>query len=434
MGNWWASFGVRIAAAILCTLALVWLALWYFIPAPPTKLTISVGPKGSAFEHIGQLYRQKLASHHVTLTIHYIDVANDNVRLINDPKSGVSAAFLFTGQTNAEESPDLLSLGRIDNAPLWIFYRAAAPIDRLTQLKGKRLNISPAVAKLVNEVLAAHGVNAGNAKISALFIPAAVKALRDGDLDAIFLPPVALNTPIIQSLLRDSSVGLMNVAQAEALTRRFPTLHRLVLPQGVVDLENNIPAADVNLLASSNVVVVRKELHPELIYLLAQTMKEVHGGAGVFQSAGEFPTQSDPEFPMAEEAVDFYKNGPSLLQRYLPFWMINYAKRLAAILVGAVAIVIPLFAYGPRLYAWFLQLRIVNLYRRLRIVNAQLKNALTAEAVAALQTDLENIDRAANVLPMRHSDLFFSLLMHIDMTRTRLAARLSALQRLDSAA
>ena len=157
MDNWWVSFGVRIAAAILCTLALVWLALWYFIPAPPTKLTISVGPKGSAFEHIGQLYRQKLASHHVTLTIHYIDVANDNVRLINDPKSGVSAAFLFTGQTNAEESPDLLSLGRIDNAPLWIFYRAATSIERLTQLKGKRLNISPAVAKLVNEVLAAHG-------------------------------------------------------------------------------------------------------------------------------------------------------------------------------------------------------------------------------------------------------------------------------------
>ena len=130
------------------------------------------GPKSSAFEHIGQLYRQKLASHHVTLTIHYIDVANDNVRLINDPKSGVSAAFLFTGQTNAEESPDLLSLGRIDNAPLWIFYRAATSIERLTQLKGKRLNISPAVAKLVNEVLAAHGVNAGNAKMR--LIPHAV--------------------------------------------------------------------------------------------------------------------------------------------------------------------------------------------------------------------------------------------------------------------
>jgi hypothetical protein len=41
---------------------------------------------------------------------------------------------------------------------------------------------------------------------------------------------------------------------------------------------------------------------------------------------------------------------------------------------------------------------------------------------------------AANILPLRHSDLFFSLLMYIDMTRTRLAARLGALQRLDTAA
>jgi hypothetical protein len=31
-----------------------------------------------------------------------------------------------------------------------------------------------------------------------------------------------------------------------------------------------------------------------------------------------------------------------------------------------------------------------------------------AEQVAALQTDLENIDRAANILPLRHSDLFLS--------------------------
>jgi hypothetical protein len=341
---------------------------------------------------------------------------------------------MFSGQTNGTESPDLLSLGRIDNAPLWIFYRAAAPVDSLTQLKGKRINVSPAVAKLVDEVLAAHGVNAGNATMSALLVPVAVKALRDGDIDVVCLPPVPINSPVIQSLLHDSRVGLMNVARVDALTRLFPALHRVVLPQGVVDLENNIPAADVNLLASRNVVVVRKDLHPELIYLLAQVMKEVHGGAGVFQSEGEFPTQTDPEYPMAEEAVDYYKNGPSFLQRYLPFWMINYAKRVAAILIAAVAVIIPIFTYAPRLYAWIVNARLLRLYRRLRLVNARLKCELTDEQVAALQGDLDHIDRAANILPMRHSDLFFALLMHIDMTRTRLVARLGALQRLNPAA
>ena len=157
-------------------------------------------------------------------------------------------------------------------------------------------------------------------------------------------------------------------------------------------------------------------------------MKEVHGGAGVFQSAGEFPSVNDPEFPMAEEAVDYYRNGPSFLQRYLPFWMINYAKRVAAILIAAVAVIIPIFTYTPRLYAWIVNLRLLRLYRRLRLVNARLKGELTADQLAALQGDLDSIDHAANILPMRHSDMFFALLMHIDMTRTRLAARLVALQ------
>ena len=418
----------RLIAAIALAIALVWLALWYFIPAPPTRITMAAGVKGGGFEHFAELYKEKLAAHRVTLNLRYYEAGNENVRLINDPKSGVSAAIMFSGQTNSEESPDLLSLGRIDDAPLWIFYRAAAPIERLTQMKGKRLNISPAVAKLIGEVLAAHGVNTGNTKFSMLLIPDAVKALRNGDLDAMFMPPLALNAPIVQSLLRDPAIALMNVTQAEALTRMFPTVHKLVLPQGVVDLENNIPGSDVSLLASSDVVVVRREVHPELIYLLAQVMKEVHGGAGVFQSAGQFPTQTDPEFPMAEEAVDYYRNGPSFLHRYLPFWTINYAKRLAAILIAAVAVIIPIFTYAPRLYAWLVNAKLLRLYRQLRLVNARLRGELTADQIAALRGDLDSIDRAASILPMRHSDLFFSLLMHIDMTRTRLSARLAELQ------
>jgi len=81
-----------------------------------------------------------------------------------------------------------------------------------------------------------------------------------------------------------------------------------------------------------------------------------------------------------------------------------------------------------------MNMRLLRLYRGLRLVNARLRGELTADQVAALRSDLEHIDRAANMLPMRHSDLFFSLLMHIDMTRTRFAARLATLQRLDSAA
>jgi hypothetical protein len=35
--------------AILCVLAISWLALDYFIPAPPSKITIATASKGSTF-------------------------------------------------------------------------------------------------------------------------------------------------------------------------------------------------------------------------------------------------------------------------------------------------------------------------------------------------------------------------------------------------
>jgi hypothetical protein len=216
----------------------------------------------------------------------------------------------------------------------------------------------------------------------------------------------------------------MSIPRAEAFTRIFPDLVRLVLPEGVIDFDRNIPPIDVTLIAVTNRLLIRSDLHPEIVYLLLQTMIEEHGQPGLFQRAGEFPTQTDPEYPMAASAADFYKNGPSFLQRHLPLWMVTHVQRLLAVSLAAAAIFFPLFNFAPRLYLWFLQSHINNLYRRLRAVEKDLKAELVAAQVVALQTDLESIDRAASILPMRHSDLFFDLKRHIDLTRAHLASRL----------
>jgi hypothetical protein len=44
--------------------------------------------------------------------------------------------------------------------------------------------------------------------------------------------------------------------------------------------------------------------------------------------------------------------------------------------------------------------------------------------VVALQTDLEDINRAARILPKRNSDLFFDFNRHVESTRTHVASRL----------
>ena len=170
---------LRAFAAMLSVLATVWLALWYFIPAPPSTISIAAGIKGGAFEHIANSYRARLARHHVKLDVRLIKGVAENVSLVNDPSSGIAASFLFAGITNSTQSPGLVSLGRIDYAPLWIFYRGAEPLDRLTQLKGKRVIVGSAIGIMVSKILAAHGVNSGNTTLLSMLGPAAAKALND---------------------------------------------------------------------------------------------------------------------------------------------------------------------------------------------------------------------------------------------------------------
>jgi hypothetical protein len=114
--------------------------------------------------------------------------------------------------------------------------------------------------------------------------------------------------------------------------------------------------------STTNSVLVRNDLHPAHIILLAQALKETHNNRGLFQQAGEFPTQTDPEFPMAEGAVEFYKNGLPFLDKYLPHWVVPHVLRLFAVLFAGGAIIFPLSHFVPKLYQWFLQDRMRKLY------------------------------------------------------------------------
>ena len=155
-----------------------------------------------------------------------------------------------------------------------------------------------------------HGINVNTATLLSFAGQDAANALQESDADAVFLAFVP-DAPVVQNLLRDPRIRLMSFPRAEALSRIYPFLDHVVLPEGVIDLEKNIPSRDVTLIATTNAVLVRSDLHPELINLLAQALQEIHGEPGLFRRVGEFPTTVDPECPIAVSAREFYKNGPS---------------------------------------------------------------------------------------------------------------------------
>jgi len=401
---------------------IAWLGLEYFIPSPPSRITVATGPKGTSLDYFGQRYRKRLEVVGVDADLRETPGTVENFRLLRDPNSGVDVAILTGGWSEDTERSKLLSLGLVYTVPIWLFYSSPEPLGGLSELKGKRIAAGAegsGTRYTAERILGKANIDSKTTTLIPLGGNAAVDALNDRKVDAVLITSIP-DAPAIKALLTNPRIRLMDFSTADAFTRIFPDLVKLVLPKGTIEIDPPNPANDVTLLGLTSKVVVREDLHPAIVQLLARTIKEEHGGPGLFQRAGEFPTSVDPEFPLSQIAIDYYKNGPSLLQEYLPFWMTIYARRALALLAAMLAILLPVFGFAPKLYGWFVQEHLRRLYRRLRSV----ENALQAEAdpcrVEALQKELADIDQATSAVPMRNSDLYFTLKYHIDRMHSRL--------------
>ena len=187
-------------------------------------------------------------------------------------------------------------------------------------------------------------------------------------------------------------------------------------PQGVADLGSNRPPADVPLIASKASLVVRRDLHPALQYLLIQAAIEVHGRPGIFQRADEFPASEATDLPLSGEARHLYKSGPSILQRKLPSQLAELLQRLAIVILPLAGILYPLWSLLPGIYRWHMENRIYRFYGELGFIEAALQRSTAAEERAQLLARVEEA-RSRRALDARHpssySEKSFNLKAHI---------------------
>src|SRR5262249_51833057 len=139
----------------------------------------------------------------------------------------------------------------------------------------------------------------------------------------------------------------------------------------------------------------------------------------------EFPNGTDAEYPVAQTAIDFYKNGPSFMQRHLPLWLSVHVQRAIAVLVAAVAIGLPLFHFLPMLYKWNTRQRLLYWYGQLKELEASFDPRADDEHLAETQAALERIDDAVSKirLPLAFSDQVYHLRSHIHVVRRKIATR-----------
>ena len=401
--------------------ALLWWALDRWQPLPERSFVMAVDAQDGAYAAFGEQYRTILARDGVNLELRAGAGAEENLALLQDPASGVKAAFLLGGTVPSARGADLVSLGAVFYEPLWLFTRGDAPPDSLAALKGRRISIgvpgsgSHAVAEALLRLN-----RLGPADLEVVELPPVESAARleAGELDAMFLT-AAWEEPVVQRLLVAPGIQLESFPRADAYIARYPFLSRLTVPMGVVDLAANRPPADVTLVALRATLVVRRDLHPALQYLLMHAALETHGPAGIFQHAAQFPTAEVVDLPLSDEARHFYQSGPSFLKRHLPFWMAEIVQRALLVIVPLIGVLYPLWSGFPKLYRWEMQHRIYRLYGELKWIERELRQASTEAQRSALLTQLAELE--ARVLRMRLPNAFgamgYTLRMHLSMLR-----------------
>ena len=423
--------GVLLSSVMLLGVGTValWWGLQYLQPPPQRTLVISTGSETGAYHTFGRGYQKALARAGIRTELRPSAGSVENVERLLDEGSGVLAALLQGGTADEKKAPGILSVGGIFLEPLWIFHRRGETIQRFGQLRGRRIAIGPegsGTRALALALVGAAQLDAGNTELLPITGAEARDALAAGTADAMFTVAAA-ETLLIQEMLRDPKFDLMSLAQADALTRLFPYLTKVVLPQGVVNLDSDLPAQDVALVAPVASLVVRDDLHPALVAQLAQAAAEVHGaGANWFQRAGQFPVASDSAFPMSPDAVRFYRSGPPFLQRYLPFWVANLVERTAVLLVPLLTLAVPLLKGGPSLYRWNVRRRLQTWYARLQRLEARMHGTPPSpEALQAHRKELDAIEAGVGAIqvPKAFGEQLYNLREHIEYVRKKLAGK-----------
>ncbi|RZJ27134.1 MAG: C4-dicarboxylate ABC transporter substrate-binding protein [Haliea sp.] len=439
----WASAG----PFIVLTVTLLVLAYWWLDPNPPKRVTLATGPAQSAYEEFGKRYAKILAEDGIEVVLLPSQGSAHNLQLLREGKADLGFVQGGTSEQRPEDEDNLESLGSLFVEPVWLFYRedaarklppesppaarGSAPqaraatsvgvLNSLTQLEGWRVNTGTAgsgIPNLMNKLLASNKVDPASLTISEMEQTPATVAFLEGKLDAIVFAS-APEMLMVQMLLQTPGVALMDFPQSEAYSRRFAFLSPVLLPRGVVDLAANIPPRDVRLVAPTTALLNHKGTHPAVLQLFVQAGNTIHGGAGWFKRAREYPNLLNNELPISAEAERSIKNDKPFLQRYLPFWVANLVERMWLVMGIIIAIMLPLSRIVPPLYEFRVRSRIFKWYGQLRDIENRIEG--TADSQALLD-ELNGLEARAEKIsvPLSYTDELYALRSNIHLVRKKL--------------
>ncbi|MEX3985206.1 TAXI family TRAP transporter solute-binding subunit [Paraburkholderia sp. EG287A] len=415
-----------IVGVIILLAVFGWVVGIVVAPAFQRTIVMTSGADNGIYRGFADRYAPILKRAGIKLDIRSSSGAVENYERLRDRNSAYEVGFIQSGTTSPKETDGLQTIAAVSYEPIWVFYRGDTTVDRLSQLRGKKISTGVPGSGLLNvaQVLLSYsGITSQNSTLLQMDAPAAYQGLESGRIDAAFF--IGRPDAEMQKTLLNSDLKLMSFAQADALVQKFPSLSKIVLPRASTSVADDLPRADVTLLAATALLVSKDTLHPALVYLLLDAAHTVHGGEDYFTPLGTFPNLKTEEFPISDESVRYFKSGQPFLYRYLPFWLASVIERRLLILVPFAALLIGLLQALPRLLEARMKKRLVVWYREIKALEDEVWSSSepTRSQIAQWSEEIEDIDANASRIriPYRYFQDVYALKQAIGVVRDRIA-------------
>jgi len=416
---------IRFGVGSICTFVLAAVVAWFFLPPPlPDVVRFGTGPDGGYYARFGKALQQQVFERGVKLEPVTTAGSMDNIRLLLEGK--IDVGLIQGGNLSHVEARQLSSVASVFYEPLLQVVRADW---NASHIEGGRIaigDLGSGVHALATQLLEDQGVQDGTPPGTTLVSiggQRAVDALRAGEIDsAVFVTPITV--PWVRTLFTDPGLRIVNFALAEAFSRHYRYLKRSVIPAGLIDLRSEVPSEDTEVIVTTASLVVRPDIHPALIPLLIESARGQLYQGSLLASPGEFPSAYGVEAPLAEEARQYFEQGPSFLYRWLPFRYASAATRFMIILIPLLTLLYPLIRMAGPAYRMVNRGRIYRWYRVLKKIEKNMDADNDSASFRQIRKELEQLDaeiRSMHV-PSGYSAELFTLRVHQRLLVDRLAS------------
>lgn len=420
---------------VLILVAGALLLLAFTRPLPPRDVYLAVGQEGSTFEALGQKFVPLFAREKIRLHLVNTSGSASSLKDLADKNIQVNAALMVSGIPEKDKYPDLNSLGSIEYVPLWLFYHGDSPVisGTIANFSNKKVAIGPEGSG--TEIILERILSLSNVSLdkSATFLKIpnkeAAEKLISGEVDAVFILD-GINGPNVQKLLAHDDVHVFNFEYAKALAKKLPYLEVVEIPKGSLDLKNLRPPKDISMLSSTVSLLVEKDMHPAVQYLFLLGAEKISNNVDQFFAKPDlFPAYLDHNIPLSPVANRYYEKGAPALKDSLPLWLSSYLDRIWILLIGALAVIYPMFKLFPSYRHTRAAMLISDAYQEILEIEQQADSCESLEILQKMIDRLEEMNADSRRISISSDDInrLYSMKSALNMVHAQLLDKKSRL-------